>query len=136
MQFENDMSCLIVLRFLLHMWYLFEYVGFHSPVPKNEGVPNKRGGGLKNVLGQKWQPVITNYGCPKQLLIVEKHQDDFSCSLHLFIKQNRTFLITNISNVNTKLFKKLNAFMYSSSCSSCSISLTRCFWGILLNPKI
>ena len=24
------------------------------------------GGGLKNVLGQKWQPVIANYGCPKQ----------------------------------------------------------------------
>ena len=22
--------------------------------------------GLKNVLGQKWQPVITNYGLPKQ----------------------------------------------------------------------
>ena len=22
--------------------------------------------GLKNVLGQKWQPVITNYGCPKE----------------------------------------------------------------------
>ena len=21
---------------------------------------------LKNVLGQKWQPVITNYGCPEQ----------------------------------------------------------------------
>ena len=32
---------------------------------------NKRGGSnkrrdLKNVLGQKWQTVITNYGCPKQ----------------------------------------------------------------------
>ena len=25
-----------------------------------------KGGGLKNVLGQKWQPVISNYGCPKQ----------------------------------------------------------------------
>ena len=25
-----------------------------------------KGGGLKNVLGQKWQPGITNYGCPKQ----------------------------------------------------------------------
>ena len=31
-----------------------------------------KGGGLKNVLSQKWQPIITNYGCPKQLLIVEK----------------------------------------------------------------
>ena len=28
--------------------------------------PNKRRGDLKNVIGQKWQPVITNYGCPKQ----------------------------------------------------------------------
>ena len=29
------------------------------------GSPNKvrRGGGLKNVLGQKWQPVISNHGC-------------------------------------------------------------------------
>ena len=57
---------------------------------------------MKNVLGQNWQPVITNYGCPKQLLIVEKHQYNFSCSFHLYVKQNRTFLITNFSNVNTK----------------------------------
>ena len=49
------------------------------------------GEGLKNVLGQKWQPCITNEGCPKQLLIVEKHQYNFSCSVHLYIKQNRTF---------------------------------------------
>ena len=48
------------------------------------GSPNKRGGGLKNALGQKWQPVMTNYGCPKQLLIVEKRQYNFSCSLHLY----------------------------------------------------
>ena len=57
---------------------------------------------LKNVLVQKWQPVITNYECPKQLLIVEKHQYTFSWGLHLYIKQNRTFLITNLSNLNTK----------------------------------
>ena len=32
---------------------------------------NKRGeGGLKNVLAQKWQPVITNYGCPKQFISI------------------------------------------------------------------
>ena len=64
-----------------------------------QGVSNKRrgGGGLKNFLGQKWQPVITNYGCPKQLLIVEKHQYNFLCILHLYIKQNRAFLITNLS---------------------------------------
>ena len=31
------------------------------------GDPNKAGGvRLKNVLSHKWQPVITNYGCPKQ----------------------------------------------------------------------
>ena len=34
------------------------------------GGPNKKGGSLKNVLGQKWQPVITNYGCPKQNIFV------------------------------------------------------------------
>ena len=42
------------------------------------------------------------YGCPKQLVIVKKHQYNFSCSLHLYIKQNRTFLITILSNFNTK----------------------------------
>ena len=51
---------------------------------------------------QKWQSVNANYGCPKQLLIVEKHKYNFSCSLNLYIKQNRTFLITNLSNVNSK----------------------------------
>ena len=66
------------------------------------GGPNKRES-LKNVIDQKWQPVITNYMCPKQLLIVEKHQYNFSCSLHLYIKQNKTFLITNLSNVNSKI---------------------------------
>ena len=70
-------------------------------INKREGVQIK-GGRLKNVVGQKWKPVITNNGCSKQLLIVEKHQYNFSCSLHLYIKQNRTFLITNLSNVNTE----------------------------------
>ena len=27
-----------------------------------QGIQIKEGGDLKNVLGQKWQPVITNYG--------------------------------------------------------------------------
>ena len=55
----------------------------YSAVPNNEGGggltdnqninelepgPNKKGWGLKNLLGRKWQPVITNYGCPKQNL--------------------------------------------------------------------
>ena len=70
---------------------------------REDQIKKKGGGGdLKNVLGQKWQPVITNYECPKQLLTVEKHQYNFPCSFHLYIKQNRTFLITNLSNVNTK----------------------------------
>ena len=30
------------------------------------GGANKRGGGLENLLSQKWQLVITSYGCPKQ----------------------------------------------------------------------
>ena len=60
-------------------------------INKQWGFQVRRGGeGLKNVLAQKWQPVIIK--CPKQLLIVEKHQHNFSCSLHLYIKQNRTFL--------------------------------------------
>ena len=76
----------------------------HQPVhPSNMDVQIKRGD-LKNVIGQKWQPVVTNYGCPKQLLIVQKHQYNFSCSLHLYIKQNNTFLITNFSNVRTKSY--------------------------------
>ena len=71
----------------------------------NKRVGSKGGGGgeWKNFHGQNYQPVITNYECPKQLLIVEKHQYNFSCSLHLYIKQNRTFLITNLRNVNTKI---------------------------------
>ena len=55
----------------------------YSAVPNNEGGgdltdnqninerepgPNKKGWGLKNLLSRKWQPVITNYGCPKQNL--------------------------------------------------------------------
>ena len=35
-------------------------------------------------------PVINNYECPKQLLIVEKHQFIQTYSLHLHIKQNGT----------------------------------------------
>ena len=93
---------------------------------------------MKNVIGQKWQPVITNYGCSKQLHIVEKHQYNFSCSLHLYIKQNRTFLITNLSNVNTKscLRNQTRLCIHLLVLLALSCSLTRCFWGILLNQKI
>ena len=65
-------------------------------INKRDG-PNKRGS-LKNVFRQKWQHVISNYGCPRQLLIVEKHQYNFSWSLRLYIKQNRTFLIANLQH--------------------------------------
>ena len=51
----------------------------------------KNGNPLSLIMG-----VTYNY-----LYIVEKHQYNFSCSLHLYIKQNRTFLITNLSNINT-----------------------------------
>ena len=50
--------------------------------------------------------------CPIQLLIVEKHQYIFSCSRHLYIKQNRTFLITNLSNVNTKSWLRNQTRLY------------------------
>ena len=86
---------------------------FYSPVPNNRGegpadnltIKKSGEGGLKNVLGQKWQPVITNYWCSKQLLIVEKHQYNFSCSIHLNIKQNNVSNnLANLINVNTKSF--------------------------------
>ena len=101
-------------------------------------VPNKREGDLKNSIGQKWQPDITNYGCPKQLLIVEKHQYNFSCSLHLYIKQNRMFLITNLSNVNTKscLRNQTRLCIHLLVLLVPSCSLTYCFWGFVLNQKI
>ena len=51
----------------------------------------KNGNPLSLIMG-----VTYNY-----LYIVEKHQYNFSCSLHLYIKQNRTFLITNLSNIST-----------------------------------
>ena len=104
---------------------------------------NKRGvqikrGGLRIVIRQKWQPVITNYGCPKRLLIVEKHKYNFSCSLHLYIKQNRTLLITNLTNINTNSCLRSQTLLciHLLVLLVLSCSLTRCFWGILLNQKI
>ena len=49
-------------------------------------------------------PVITNYGCPKQLLIVELDQYNVSCSLHLYIK-NGTFPIVNFKFCSKKTVK-------------------------------
>ena len=71
----------------------------------------------------------TNYGCPKQLLIVEKYRYNFSCGLHLYMKQNGTFLITNISNVNTKSFLRNQRCLCIHLLVLYVPSLTRCFWG-------
>ena len=71
----------------------------------------------------------TNYGCPKQLLIVEKYRYNFSCGLRLSMKQNGTFLITNISNVNTKSFLRNQRCLCIHLLSLYVPSLTRCFWG-------
>ena len=88
----------------------------------------KNGNPLSLIMG-----VTYNY-----LYIVEKHQYNFSCSLHLYIKQNRTFLITNLSNVNTKscLRNQTRLCIHLLVLLALSCSLTRCFWGILLNQKI
>ena len=60
----------------------------YSPVPNNRG--GGGGGGVRQMTE------ISINGGSKQLLMVEKHQYNFSCSLHLYIKQNRTFLINLI----------------------------------------
>ena len=87
------------LKYLAKLAGKHIYRSWGSHVNKR-GIQIKSGG--QNVLGQKRQSVITNYGCPKQPVTVKKHQYNSSSSLHLYIKQNRTFLITNLSNVNTK----------------------------------
>ena len=50
--------------------------------------PNKKGGGSEKCSWSKVEtrPVVTNYGCTKQLLIA-KYQYNFSCILHLYVKQ-------------------------------------------------
>ena len=70
---------------------------------------------------------------PKALL-----RENFSCSLHFYIKQNRTFLITNLGNVNTKscLRNRTRLCIHLLILSVPSCSLTHCFCGILLNQKI
>ena len=83
----------------------------HSLVPNNTGGPtnnlniNKRrvqirlggGGGLwsgkcfRSKVATCYLIIspITNYGCPTELLIVGKHQYNFSCSLYLYMKYIR-----------------------------------------------
>ena len=70
---------------------------------------------------------------PKSLL-----RENFSCSLHFYIKLNRTFLITNLSNVNTKscLRNRTRLYIHLLILSVPSCSLIRCFCSILLNQKI
>ena len=60
--------------FITQKQFHFQKMYIYSPVLNR--------GDLKNVLGQKWQPVITNYGWPRQSLNVEKPQHNFLCSLH------------------------------------------------------
>ena len=94
-----------------------------------------KGGSLKNVIVQKWQPVITHYGFPKQLLIVEKHQYNFSCSLHLYIKQNRTFLITNLSNINIKSCVRNQTHLYIHLVALLDSSNLYVVLGVSIKPK-
>ena len=71
----------------------------HSPVLTDNLNIIKRGFQIKGGGGSE---KCSRSKVATQLLIVEKHQYNFSCSLHLYIKQNETFLIANLSNVNTK----------------------------------
>ena len=82
-------------------------------------------------LSQKWKSVNANYGCPKQQLIVEKHKYNSSCSVNLYIKQNRTFLITNLSNVNTKSCLRNQTRL----CIHLLILLVRYHWHVVFGDK-
>ena len=82
----------------------------YSLVPNNTGDLNKKGSPTNNLnINKRRGPnkarggcsrskvatcyliisPITNYGCPTELLIVGKHQYNFSCSLHLYMKYIR-----------------------------------------------
>ena len=59
------MTLLLLFAILLYM--LMIGGGGEGGGPTDNQNINKRGGGcLKNVLGLKWQPVVTNNACPKQ----------------------------------------------------------------------
>ena len=75
---------------------------------------NKRGvqikrGGLKNVLGQKWQPVITNYGCPKQNFLapyLDIVDTGATITLNKIRKANQSnFTITQSRNIQIYVFE-------------------------------
>ena len=77
-------------------------------INKREGAI-KRGGGLKNVLGQKWQPVITNYGCPKQNFLapyLDIVDTGATITLNKIRKANQSnFTITQSRNIQIHVFK-------------------------------
>ena len=65
--------------------------------------------GLKNVLGQKWQPVITNYGLPKQnffALYLDLVNTGANITLNKIRKANQSnFTITQSRNIQIHVFK-------------------------------
>ena len=73
------------------------------------GGPNKRGdGGLKNVLGQKWQLFITNYECPKQNVFAPYLNivDTGATTLNKIRKANQShFTITQSRNIQRYVFE-------------------------------
>ena len=65
--------------------------------------------GLKNVLGQKWQPVITNYELPKQNFFAP-YLDVVNTGATIILKKNRkanqsNFTITQSRNIQIHVFK-------------------------------
>ena len=72
------------------------------------GGPNKRVG-LKNVLSQKWQPVITNYGCPKQNFLapyLDIVDTGATITLNKIRKANQSnFTITQSRNIQIYVFE-------------------------------
>ena len=66
-------------------------------------------GGLKNVLGQKSQPVITNYGCHKQNFFVpylDIVDTETTITLNKIRKANQSnFTITQSGNIQRYVFE-------------------------------
>ena len=64
--------------------------------------------GPKNVLGQKWQPVITNYGCPKQNFFapyLDIVDTGATITLNKIRKTNQSnFTITQSRNIQIYVF--------------------------------
>ena len=74
------------------------------------GDPNKAGGvRLKNVLSHKWQPVITNYECPKQNFFapyLDIVDTGATITLNKIRKANQSnFTITQSRNIQIYVFE-------------------------------